>query len=81
MRGHEWKRVTLPEGFLGSVTNMLKFRWLPPNPDLSKCKVWQCGRCGRLIAAHGMMSQSDARRRAKVPFDCDLQVVHEVHGY
>lgn len=81
MAGHDWKRVTLPEGFLGSVTDMLKFRWLPPNPDLSKCKVWQCQACGRLIAAHGLMSLSDARRRAKVETDCTVEIVKSVHDF
>lgn len=79
MRGHDWKRVTLPEHYLGNVMSMLRFRWLPPNPDLSKCKTWECGRCGALIAAVGGMSQSDARRKAKIPFDCDLKIVSEVH--
>ena len=81
MAGHDWKKVILPDDFLGNVTDMLKFRWLPTNPQLSNYKIWECGRCGGLIVAVGSMSQSDARRKAGVPFDCHLQIVRMIHGY
>ena len=80
MKGHDWKRVTFPADYLGDVGNLLKFKWLPSNPDLSTCRIWKCQRCGELIAAHGLMKLRDARRMAKIPFDCDLQMVQAVHA-
>ncbi len=81
MPAHDWKRTVLPDDFLGNVTDLLKFSWLPVNPVISRLKVWRCGRCGALVAASGLMSQSDARRRAKIPFDCHLQMVRSVHSF
>lgn len=80
MAGHDWKRVSLPEDFLDNVRNLLRFRWLPANPHASELKVWQCGRCGGLIAGHLQMKLRDARRMAKIPFDFDLQTVQSVHS-
>lgn len=81
MPAHDWKRVTFSDGALGNLATLMWFKWLPPNPRLSECRVWHCGRCNAVIAAHGLMSQSDARRRAKIPFDCHLQLVRSVHEH
>lgn len=74
MSGHDWKRVSF-QGELQAFSRALQ------GVDTSTPRVWHCAKCGSIIRAEGGMKLRDARRRARIPFDCDQQIVDSVHEY
>jgi hypothetical protein len=76
MAGHDWKRVSFRGDLQPFVKVMLKH-----DSDTSKIRGWHCPKCGSVVVAEGGMKLRDARRRARIPFDCHLQIVKSVHDY
>jgi hypothetical protein len=92
MRGHDWKKVlptiNMGEDYLfklGSYDKPISSEWQAhdPNADVDyrpgAKKVWKCSRCGSVITAFGDEKMSHARRKHRVPFDCDMVLVAQVH--
>lgn len=92
MRGHDWKSITpsvSQNGYdvfkLGPYDKPISSEWIPDHPENKfdyrpdTKKVWRCTRCGTVIAAQGDEKMSDARRKCRVPSDCDMALVAQVH--
>lgn len=74
MSGHDWKKVS----FQGELKPFVK-AFLKHDSDLSKLRAWHCAKCGSVVMAQGGMKLKDARRRARVSFNCDEMIVDAVH--
>lgn len=84
MAGHEWRRLPKLDwlrAFGSGRVSSSTANHVTSTPIDSKTpmKSWVCDRCGQVVVAIGMMSLADARKRGKVPFDCNEQLVRNLH--
>lgn len=81
MRGHSWEKLptAVVESWPGpALRESLPHLYNDVEPQYSHRRRWRCRRCHVLLEAVGEEKQCAARRRSKIPHDCDLTIVRSV---